>query len=197
MTPDEICARIEIAHVFGACVDLRGITCTGRLVLDGARVTGVDFTGAQFPEGISAVGTEFLGLSWFHGIAARDLTFRDALFHNDARFDGAVIAEGADFSGAEFRGVSQFDGARIGGDLRLHGVSGYGNCSLATAQIEGRADLTGSEWFGGLWLEDTRFSTLEAGLMQVHGRLWLKRARLGNAPVPASCFDISFGYSYF
>ena len=196
MTPEDILSRITIPYEFGACVDLRGITCEGRLVLDGARITGVDFTGAHFPEGISAVGTEFLGLSWFHEITARDVDFTDALFHNDARFDRVQIAGDADFTKAEFRGVSQFDSARIGGTLGLSAVQGFGNCSLENAEIAGQTQLARSEWFGGLWLDHTRFSSIETGDMLVHGRLWLKQAQLGNRPVPTDSFEISFGYSY-
>ena len=107
-----------------------------------------------------------------------------------------MIAENVLFSNAEVRGVMQFDDASIGGDLNLSNVDGYGNFSLANANVKGAAQFANSEWFGGLWLDNTQFSGLEAEDMQVHGRLWLKRARLGNQPVLASRFDISFGYTY-
>ena len=31
---------------------------------------------------------------------------------------------------------------------------------------------------------------------QVHGRLWIKRARKGNAPLSPDAFGMSFGYTY-
>lgn len=196
MRAEQIRAALEVPHRFGEFVDLRGVTCDGRLDLDGAEVTGLDLTGARFPQGISARGARFRGLCRWHGVQARDADFTGALFHADARFDRVAIAGAMRLGKAECRGVLQFDGARIGGEFDLAGAVGYGNCSLADARLAGRTCLRGSEWMGGLWLEAARFAALEAGEMLVHGRLWTRRAELAGAPIPPGCFDISFGYAY-
>jgi hypothetical protein len=188
--------RLAVHPAFGAHVDLRGITCDGPLDLDGLHLPGLDLTGSTFPDGISARGAVFHGLSWLRDLRSANLDFTGALFLSDARFDGLICAGNAIFDAAEFRGVTQFDAAEVAGDVGLRAAVGYGNFALQGADLQGITRMTGSEWFGGLWLEDTRFAALEAGDMLVHGRLWLRRARLAGQPVPPEAFDISFGYCY-
>lgn len=196
MRSAQIRDRLRTFHRFGQYADLRGITCEDRLDLDGADLTGVDLTGARFPGGISARGATFRGLCWFQGIQARDGDFTDAVFHSDARFDNARIDGTMRMHKVECRGVLQFDGARIGGGVDLTGAVGYGNCSFAQARLSGGSCFGQSEWMGGLWLESAEFERLETGDMQVHGRLWTRRARLGGAPITPDHFSISFGYAY-
>ncbi|WP_199259885.1 hypothetical protein [Paracoccus binzhouensis] len=196
MRAAEIRARLERPYAFGDCVDLRGIDCADRLVLDGAVLTGFDLSGARFPQGISARGAQFRGLSRFRGIEAADADFAGAVFHADARFDAARIGGRLAMPGAEFRGVLQFDGAELQGGVDLAGAVGYGNCSFERAGLGGVSDLHGSEWLGGLWLESASFQQIRSGEMLVHGRLWTRRARLAGGALPPERFDISFGYTY-
>lgn len=196
MRAAEIRARLGQPYAFGDCVDLRGIICEDRLVLDGTVLTGLDFTGARFPLGISARGAQFRGLSWFRNIEADNADFTGAVFHADARFDAARFRRRLAMPGAEFRGVLQFDSAELSGGVDLAGAVGYGNCSFERAKLGGISDLHRSEWLGGLWLESARFEQIRSGEMLVHGRLWTRRARLADGALPPEHFDISFGYTY-
>lgn len=193
---NEIRARLETPHSFGNYIDLRGITCEDPLDLDNIALTGVDFTGARFPQGISARGARFSGLGRFCRIEAAHADFTGAIFHSDARFDGARLAQKLVMREAEFRGVLQFDGAELTNGVDLSGAVGYGNSSFEHARMGGGSNLHLTEWLGGLWLESACFAQLETGDMLVHGRLWIRRARLADNALPPEYFSISFGYAY-
>ncbi|WP_134725253.1 pentapeptide repeat-containing protein [Paracoccus luteus] len=192
----EIRARLEVPYRFGEHVDLRRVVCEDHLDLDGATLTAADFTGARFPQGISACGARFQGLAWFCGVHAAGGDLSGAVFHSDARFDGAQFTRRLVMQQAEFRGVLQFDGATLAEGVDLSDAVGYGNCSFERARLQGASSLRGSEWMGGLWMESAILDRLETDDMQVHGRLWTRRARLGDAALPPARFSISFGYAY-
>ena len=54
-----------------------------------------------------------------------------------------------------------------------------------------------AEYLGGIWCDSTAFAEgTDFSDIQVHGRLWIRRARLGTAPLAADRFTLSFGYTY-
>ena len=65
------------------------------------------------------------------------------------------------------------------------------------ARFEAPASFRGAEYLGGIWCDSTSFAEgTDFGEIQVHGRLWIRRARLGAAPLDAERFALSFGYTY-
>mgnify|MGYP000477625573 CR=1 FL=1 len=65
MKAADIRALISVPWQHGACVDLSGVVCEGRLDLGGLDITGINFSGASFPDGFDATRARFLGVSWF------------------------------------------------------------------------------------------------------------------------------------
>lgn len=195
MRAADIRALLMRPWVHGEAADLRGLTLHDPLDLSGLVLSGVDFSGTRFEAPVTARGARFEGLSWFTGSDFVGADFSGALFVNDARFDDARFATGPGFAGAEFRGIARFDGATLdSGDFRA--LTCYGNAAFARVNA-GQCDFTGSEFLGGFWADAARFgpgSTFAE--TQVHGRLWLKGARLGNAPLPPSGFALAYGYAW-
>ena len=184
--------------VHGQAADLRGLTVTEPLNLSGMALSGADFSGTRFCAPVLAAGARFDGLSWFTGAVFEDKAdFARALFINEARFDGARFAGPAGFGGAEFRGIARFDRAELarGGDFAR--ITAYGNVSLDRTVFGGPADFTGGEFLGGFWCDTAHFDAGAAfDETQVHGRLWIRGATLGNAPLGDERFGLSFGYTY-
>ena len=115
----------------------------------------------------------------------------------DARFEDASFDAPADFSKAEFRGIARFDHARFAQGASFAGTVSYGNVSPAHADFGAPADFRGAEYLGGIWCDSTAFAEgTDFSDIQVHGRLWIRRARLGTAPLAADRFTLSFGYTY-
>ena len=197
-TPAEIRERLAQTWQHGNHADFRGVTCEGELDLAGIPLDGVDFTGARFAGGIDARGARFNGLAWFRDVRIEGpARFDEAVFMNDARFEGAHFKKEARFHGAEFRGIGRFDGACFAEGADMAETTCYGNFSLQSVDGRRTFDLGGSEWLGGLWCDHARLpDTLDLTETQVHGRLWLRGARRGNAALSPDDFGMSFGYSY-
>lgn len=198
MTPQEIRDRLCVPWRHGQHVDLTGITCDGSLDLAGCVLTGVDFTGARFPQGIDARGARFDGLCWFRDVEfGGPARFGGARFMNDARFEDSRFAGPADFSAAEFRGIGRFDSARFEAGADFSDTVSYGNFSFQGVAARGPVTFRGGEWLGGLWCQEAHLpAEADLGETQVHGRLWLRAARRGNAALQARDFGMSFGYTY-
>jgi uncharacterized protein YjbI with pentapeptide repeats len=199
MTPAaEIRAALSQPYRHGAHSDFAGITCDEPLDLSGLVLSGVDFSGARFARGIDARGARFDGLSWFIGASfGADARFAGAVFASDARFDDAGFAARADFSKAEFRGIARFDRGRFAAGFDATGVTGNGNFSLEEVQVTDEASLAQSEFMGGLWCQNAHLpAATDLTGTQVHGRLWLRGARRGNAPLRAGDVELAFGYTY-
>jgi hypothetical protein len=197
MNPAEIRALLTRPWRHGEAVDLAGVTVEGPLDLTGLALCGVDFRGATFKGGLIAPGARFDGLSWFHDASVEGpLDLSGALFANDARFDAACF-QAATLTGAEFRGTATFRACRFGGEADLRALTCYGNLDLAETDYAAGLRLTGSEFLGGLWAQGARFpAEADFSETQVHGRLWLRAALQGNAPVSDSAFGLAFGYTY-
>lgn len=191
-------ARLAQPWRHGTHVDLAGARIDDALDLSGLDLAGVDFSGARFSAGIVATGARFRGLAWFRdAVFDAEADFRDAVFDNDARFDAAVFAARADFGAAEFRGIGRFDRARFEAGIRGGAIVGYGNFSLHETEISQEARFADAEWLGGLWAEGARFPpTADFSGSEVHGRLWIKRARRGAVAVTRSDYGVVFGYCY-
>ncbi len=167
------------------------------LDLNGLALDGMDFSGARFPDGIDARGARFDGLAWFKDVHFGTARFDGATFMNDARFEGAVFGADACFAVAEFRGIGRYDGVRFAEGADFTGITCYGNFSLQDVRADGALSLRGAEWLGGLWCDGAALpADADTSDTQVHGRLWLRRATLGNAPMKAEDFELSFGYAY-
>jgi uncharacterized protein YjbI with pentapeptide repeats len=194
----EIRARLAQPWRHGAHADFRGVICNGPLDLAGLVVDGVDFSGAVFPEGLDARQARFDGLAWFGGVTfGAPARFGGASFMNDARFEGTVFAGSAEFGGAEFRGIGRFDDAQFGAGADLSEIACFGNFSMQDVQAEGAVSLRAAEWLGGLWCAGMRLPPCaDTTGTQVHGRLWLRGARRGEAPLAATDFEMVFGYAY-
>lgn len=197
MTPAEIRERLTRPWCHGEAEDLAGVTVEGALDLTGLSLCGVDFRGATFRGGLKAPGVRFDGLSWFHDAHFEGpVDLSGALFANDARFDAACF-EDATLSGAEFRGTATFRACRFDGEADLSRLTCYGNLDLAETRFAAGLSLAGSELLGGLWAQAADFpAEADFADTQVHGRLWLRAARQGNAPVDDTAFGLSFGYTY-
>lgn len=198
MTPQEIVERLTVPWRHGAFVDLAGITCDGPLDLSGRALTGVDFSDATFPGGIDARGARFDGICWFRGARFDGpARFAGAQFANDARFETCQFSDAAEFGGAEFRGIGRFDDAQFVSGARFADITSYGNFSLQRVAARGSVDFSGGEWLGGLWCEAAQLPEgADLTDTQVHGRLWLRDARRGNAALRTQDFGMSFGYTY-
>lgn len=198
ITAAKIRERLLRPWKHGDHVDFRGVICKDRLDISGVAVDGVDFTGARFLGGIDASCTHFAGLAWFRDVVIEGpANFSGAVFMIDARFEGVKFQQAAGFCDAEFRGIGRFDGAVFAADADFSGTTCYGNFSLQSAESRGSATFRGSEWLGGLWCEDARFPAgVDLSDTQVHGRLWLRQARRGNAALRSDDFGMSFGYTY-
>jgi uncharacterized protein YjbI with pentapeptide repeats len=198
MKSDAIRAQLLRPWTHGQATDLRGITVTDPLDLTGLTLSGVDFTGARFVAPVRAAGAVWQGLSWFTEVEFADqVDFSHTLFINDARFDGAHFARDARFSGTEFRGIARFDRAEVLGLAEFSDLICFGNAAFGGARLRGGAQFSGGEFLGGFWGDDLQLSGLaDFSGSEVHGRLWLKRARLGNMPLAASDFGLAFGYVY-
>ncbi|CAN0656537.1 Pentapeptide repeat-containing protein (plasmid) [Nitratireductor aquimarinus] len=198
MKAAEIRALVCAPWRHGDCVDLSGIVCEGTLDLAGLDLTGVDFTGASFPDGIDATGTRFLGVSWFSNARFGGKTlFAHAVFTNDARFDQAIFAAEACFEGAEFRGIARFDRADFAMGANFQRIACYGNFSLHGVWVRGKASFQKAEWLGGLWCEAAQLpENADFADTQVHGRLWLRNALVGNRRLRSGTFPLSYGYTY-
>jgi len=195
MRAAEIRERLRAPWVHGQALDLRGLVVTEALDLSGLALCGADFTGSRFEGGLTARGARFDGLSWFSGCHFASADFGGALFVNDARFDDAIFVTAPVFHNAEFRGIARFDGATMpGGDFRA--LTCYGNAAFA--QVDGGAlDLSGSEFLGGFWAQSAQFAHgARFDDTQVHGRLWLRGARLGNASLDPAAFGLCYGYAW-
>jgi len=194
----EIRDRLTRAWRHGDHADFRGIICEEPLDLSGVALDGVDFTGARFAAGVDARGARFDGLAWFRDVAfGGPARFDDAVFMNDARFEGADFSGHASFHGAEFRGIGRFDGAHFAAGADMGATTCYGNFSLQSVDGRGAFTFGGSEWLGGLWCDRARLpGEVDLAETQVHGRLWLRGARRGNAALEPEDFGMSFGYSY-
>ncbi|WP_068303707.1 pentapeptide repeat-containing protein [Pararhodobacter sp. CCB-MM2] len=197
MKPAEIRALLSNPWKHGEAVDLAGVTVEGVLDLTGLALCGVDFRGAVFKGGLIATGARFDGLSWFHDARVEGpLDLSGALFANDARFDAAHF-DATTLKGAEFRGTATFRGCHFGGAADLRDLTCYGNLDLAETRFAAGLSLKGSEFLGGLWAQGAAFpAEADFADTQVHGRLWLRAARQGNAPVDDGAFGLSFGYTY-
>lgn len=194
----EIRDRLSRPWRHGQHADFRAVICDGPLDLSGMPVDGVDFTGAHFPDGLDARGACFDGLAWFRGVSfGGPARFDRAAFMNDARFEGARFASPVGFASAEFRGIGRFDDARFESGVDLSNTIFYGNFSLQNVAVTGVVTFRGGEWLGGLWCDGAHLpADADTSDTQVHGRLWLRRARRGNAPLAPSDFGMSFGYAY-
>ncbi len=182
----------------GEAVNLRDVRVTGMLDLTGLALCGVDFSGAVFEGEVTARGARFDGLAWFKGAhfaAAAD--FSGAMFVSDARFDAANFAAKARFSGAEFRGIADFAQAAFHDAADFRALTCYGNADFARIRAQGRTSFAGSEFLGGFWADKAALPA-DADLRdtQVHGRLWLRGARRGNAALAERDFGLSFGYCW-
>lgn len=182
----------------GDCADLSGVICEGALDLAGCDVTGVNFTGAFFPDGFDASGARFRGVSWFsHGHFGKAASFVEAVFTNDARFDQATFSGKASFERAEFRGIARFDRGDFVSGANFRSVACYGNFSLHGVWMRKQAEFQGAEWLGGLWCEAAQLpENADFADTQVHGRLWLRHAVVGNRRLQSSAFPLSYGYTY-
>jgi uncharacterized protein YjbI with pentapeptide repeats len=198
MRASEIAERLTAPWVHGEHVDLTGVTCKGRLDLAGRDLPGVDLSGAAFPDGIDATGARFQGLAWFRAASFGDPTsFARATFLSDARFEDSEFAGAPDFSETEFRGIARFDHADLPRGARFGRSVSYGNVSLAHARFGAPGDFRGAEYLGGIWCDGTHFAPgTDFADIQVHGRLWIRRARMGDAPLNPGLFALSFGYTY-
>lgn len=198
MPASELREALVVPWVHGKHADLAGIVCAGRLDLDGLEVGGFDLTGARFPDGVSARATRFLGLSWWRDVAfGAPVDFSRAQFMNDARFEGCHFADQANFDTCEFRGISRFDRITAAQGFSMTSATCYGNCAFQESKIESEAHFDGTEWLGGLWCDGSMLpknSTLTD--TQVHGRLWIKRGKIGNAALTTEHFGMSFGLTY-
>ena len=77
------------------------------------------------------------------------------------------------------------------------GATFYGNAAFGGARVEGAADFRGAEFLGGFWAEGLALAgPADLADTQVHGRLRLKRARPGNAPLPPASFAPAYGYAW-
>lgn len=198
MTPTEIRDRLLEAYEHGTHHDFRGITCDALLDLSGCRLSGVDFSGAKFPKGINAAGTQFQGLSWFGGAEIGEVAnFSETLFLSDARFEDARFSCEAGFDSAEFRGVGRFDRTLFEQGADFGQIVCYGNFSLQDLVCDHQISFSEAEWLGGLWCQDTELP--RAAILndtQIHGRLWLRNAMLGDRSLKTEDFGLSFGYTY-
>lgn len=190
----EIRARLSRRWVHGVAEDLRGLTLSEPLDLSGLTLCGVDFRGTHFGAGIKAGGAVFDGLGWFGGCRFADADFSDALFVNDARFEDTVFDTAPRLDRVEFRGIARFDAALMPG-ASARGLTCYGNASFAGARV-GALDLSDSEFLGGFWAQSADFG-VEARFTntQTHGRLWLRGATRGTAPLSPEEFGLVFGYA--
>lgn len=180
----------------GEALDLRGITLDEVLDLGGLPLSGVDLRGAHLKGGLVARGARFDGLAWFQGARIDGVTdLSGALFVMDARFDDVGFAD-ACLTGAEFRGTASFKGARlVSADLER--LVCYGNLDVSGVRCSERFTLAGSECLGGIWAQDCALpADADFSATEVHGRLWLRRARRGNAAMAVADFGTVFGYSW-
>lgn len=195
MHTTEIRERLMRPWVHGEAAQFRNLTLDEPLDLSGLTLSGVDFQGTRFRGGLTAAGARFEGLSWFGGCQFANADFSGVLFVNDARFENTVFDIEASFQGAEFRGIARFDAALIPVGA-FSGMTCYGNASFADMRA-GDLDVSESEFLGGVWAQSAVFG---AGARfddsQVHGRLWLRGARRGNAPLRTEDFGLTFGYSW-
>ena len=166
----------------GEATSFVGLTIAEPLDLSDAAISSVDFSNTTFTGPVSFARARFTGLSWFKTCvfnAAAD--FSGAMFSSDARFDHARFESGARFSSIEACGMTAFDHATFCGATALDHASFLANLSFAMATFQGSVSLCQSACFGGLWLEGARFAEpadLEG--LDVHGRAWLKRLRIGQ-----------------
>jgi len=196
MRAAEVRAALSQPWRHGEAVNLRAVQLDETLDLSGLALCGVDFTGARFAKGLRAEEARFDGLCWFQGARFDGpADFSGAHFASDARFDAAVFTE-ARFHAAEFRGIAGFCDARFA-QADLAGMTAYGNADFGNVRVETRADFSGSEFLGGFWADGAELPPdADLGGTEVHGRLWIKRARRGNAPLRTTDFGLSFGYTY-
>lgn len=194
----EIRARLLEPWQHGEHADFHGLVCEEMLDLAGVPLAGVDFTGAQFKGGIDARGARFDGLAWFQDVQFNGPAhFDGAVFMNDARFEGVHFADASGFKGVEFRGIGRFDRAQFERGVDFSETVCFGNFSLQSATGRAPFDFRHSEWLGGLWCDQVTLpERADFSDTQVHGRLWLRGARRGNAPLTTKDFGMSFGYSY-
>jgi uncharacterized protein YjbI with pentapeptide repeats len=178
----------------GEAADLRGLTVTDPLDLSGLALSGADFTGTVFAAPLAATGARFDGLSWFGGCRFEaEADFSGARFATDARFEGARFAAPSSFDGAEFRGIARFDRAEFLAPSDFSAITAFGNAAFGGLR-GGPVRLCDAEFLGGFWAEDAGFAAgSDFAGTEVHGRLWLRRARLGNAPLPPAAFALVFG----
>lgn len=198
MTPEEIRSLLLSPYQHGAHHDLRNIKCEGPLDLTGCAISAVDFSGAHFPQGIDARGAVFQGLSWFRcatfGGAAR---FDGTQFLSDARFEDAHMEATATFEQTEFRGVGRFDRVAFAQKSSFQSCTCYGNFSLQETAPTTEMNLRDCEWLGGLWCHKAHLpQTTDLSGTEIHGRLWLRCAMLGDRALTTEDFGMSFGYTY-
>jgi uncharacterized protein YjbI with pentapeptide repeats len=166
------------------------------LDLSGVCIGHVDFRDVTFATPVNFRGARFSGVAWFDRarfLAQADFSFCE--FHLDARFDSVRFEREAYFSAAEFSGGAIFDRA-----LFEHGASFdrslfYAGPSFARASFAGTTSFRNAESYGGAWLDQAQFNTLDMDGFRIHGRTYARaatyRTAKGRMPVAASRqFDI-------
>lgn len=183
----------------GEAVEIVGETISEPVDLSGLSLCGVNFRNTVFTRGFLAHNTRFNGLSWFDGVSfGGEADFSGAQFVNDARFNGAQFQTGARFARCEFRGTANFKAIQCAALFDLSEASSYGNADFALAQLGTECRMSQAQFWGGLWAQDAVFpAQTKLDDTHIHGRLWLRRATLGNAPLHEDHFGMSFGYTYY
>ena len=147
-------------------------------------------------KGFDASNTRFQGLSWFRETMFDvHMNAQNAYFLNDARFERATFNAPALFDGVELHGIGRFDGAHFARGGSFKTMTSYGNVSLDGVRAGAPLAFTDSEWLGGLWCQDAHLpAETDFSGTQIHGRLWLRGAVRGNAPLMADQFPLAYGY---
>jgi uncharacterized protein YjbI with pentapeptide repeats len=156
----------------------------------------LDFRDMTFTAPINFRGARFSGVAWFDRarfLAQADFSFCE--FRLDARFDSVRFEREAYFSAAEFSGGAIFDRALFEQGASFDRCLFYAGLSFAKASLSGATSFRNAEGYGGAWLDQAQFSTLDMDGLKIHGRTYARaatyRTTKGRAPISASRqFDI-------
>jgi hypothetical protein len=143
-----------------------------------------DLSGVVFPGDINFTSKDTRGTS-----SLPPVLFLDAVFHGNARFEGAEFGDGTWFDGATFGGEAEFKGATFWGGAMFENAVFRNNAWFEGARFESTARFRESHFIGVARFEGATFGSTTK---KIEGIAFFYRARFES---PALFTGATFNYA--